>query len=158
MFKVVSDALVTPDIRELLSKGKEAKIAYNTKDGTVTVKNINKDKNDSSKFKVTFTVTGDVVAGQNLKVELGDSPSAFDKVVPRNAVKSDSSGKFVYVVKSKSTPLGNRYIVDKISVTVTAEDDTHCAVSGDFGDSAEYIITASSKPFSSGDQVRFTQE
>lgn len=31
MFKVVSDALVTPDIRELLSKGKEASIGFDRK-------------------------------------------------------------------------------------------------------------------------------
>jgi hypothetical protein len=64
----------------------------------------------------------------------------------------------VYAVRSKSTPLGNRYLAEKISVTVVAEDDTQCAVSGDFGDSADYIITASSKPFSPGDQVRLAQE
>lgn len=112
----------------------------------------------SSKFALTFTVEGDVVAGQTLKAELGESASQFDKVVPRNAVKQDTSGRYVYVVKSKSTPLGNRYLAEKVSVTIVAEDDTQCAVTGDFGDSADYIITASSKPFTAGDQVRFTQE
>ena len=47
---------------------------------------------------------------------------------------------------------------EKVAVVVVAEDDTQCAVTGDFGDAADYIITASSKPFKSGDQVRFAQE
>lgn len=151
-------ASVTADQAKSLSKGKEAKVIDNDDRINVTVKNITKDKSDSSKFSVTFTVSGDVVADQNIKVELGESASPFDRVIPRSAVKQDSSGKFVYVVKSKSTPLGNRYLVEKVSVTVIAEDDTQCAVTGDFGDSADYIITASSKPFSAGDQVRFAQE
>ncbi len=148
---------VTAEQARSLQKGKAAKIDGRDK-VTAVVKNITKDKADSAKFTVTFTVEGNVTAGQVLKAELGDSPASFDRVIPRNAVKKDSTGSFVYVVKSKSTPLGNRYIVDKVSVTVQAEDDTQCAVSGDFGDSADYIITASSKPFSAGDQVRFAQE
>jgi len=153
-----AQATVTAEQAKVLTKGKQAKIADRTENVTVTVKNIAKDKKDSSKFTLTFGIEGDVVAGQNIKVELGDAASPFDRVIPRNAVKKDSSGSFVYVVRSKSSPLGNRYIADKISVTVIAEDDTQCAVNGDFGDSADYIITASSKPFSAGDQVRFSQE
>lgn len=153
-----AEASVSAEQAKSLSKGKEAAIADSTTDVKVTVKSIAKDKNDSSKFKVVFNISGDTSAGQNIKIELGESASQFDKVVPRSAVKQDSSGKFVYAVRSKSSPLGNRYIVEKVAVTVVAEDDTQCAVTGDFGDFADYIITASSRPFSAGDQVRLAQE
>ena len=152
-----ASATVTAEQAKAVKKGTEARVDNND-DVKVTVKNITKNKNDSSKFDLTFTVEGDVVADQQIKAELGETASQFDKVVPKNAVKQDSSGKYVYAVRSKSTPLGNRYLAEKISVTVVAEDDTQCAVSGDFGDSADYIITASSKPFSPGDQVRLAQE
>ena len=152
-----STATVTAEQAKAVKKGTEARVDSDD-DVKVTVKNITKNKNDSSKFDLTFTVEGDVVADQHIKAELGETASQFDKVVPKNAVKQDSSGKYVYAVRSKSTPLGNRYLAEKISVTVVAEDDTQCAVSGDFGDSADYIITASSKPFSPGDQVRLAQE
>lgn len=151
-------ATVSAEQAKVLKKGAEAKIADKTDNVKVTVKNIVKDKKDSSVFSITFAIEGDAVAGQNIKVELGDAASQFDKVVPRSAVNKDSSGAFVYVVRAKSTPLGNRYLAEKVAVTVVAEDDTQCAVSGDFGDSADYIITASSKPFLPGDQVRFAQE
>lgn len=153
-----ASANVSSDQSRSISKGKEAKVVNNNDKITVTVKSITKNKDDSSKFNVTFNISGDVVAGQSIKVELGEQASSYDKVIPRSAVKEDSSGKFVYAVKSKSTPLGNRYIVEKVSVKIVAEDDTKCAVSGEFGDSADYIITASSKPFSAGDQVRFAEE
>ncbi|MCQ2465049.1 MAG: HlyD family efflux transporter periplasmic adaptor subunit [Oscillospiraceae bacterium] len=149
---------ITAEQSKSLSKGKEAKVTDGNGKVKVTVRSIAKDQSDSSKFKVTFNIEGDVTAGQTIKAELGDAPASYDRVVPRNAVNNDSSGDFVYVVKSKSTPLGNRYIVDKVQVTVIAQDDTQCAVNGDFGDSADYIITASSRPFIAGDQVRFAQE
>ena len=152
-----ASATVTSEQAKAVKKGTEAKVSGND-DVKVTVKNITKNKNDSSKFDLTFTVEGDVIADQQVKAELGEKASQYDKVVPKNAVKQDSTGKYVYAVRSKSTPLGNRYLAEKIPVTVIAEDDTQCAVSGDFGDSADYIITASSKPFSPGDQVRLSQE
>lgn len=151
-------ASVTSEQAKSIKKGTEARITDYTDDAAVVVKSISKDKNDASKFSVVFTVTGDVVAGQTIAIELGEQASTYDKVIPRSAVKKDSSGSFVYAVRSKNTPLGNRYIVEKVAVTVVAEDDTKCAVNGDFGDSADYIITASSKPFTAGDQVRFSQE
>ena len=153
-------AEVSAEQNKTLSKGKEAKVvSQGFENAKVTVKSIVKSKGDSSKFTITFTVSGDdVVAGQNLRIELGESASTFDSVVPKGAVKKDSGGSFVYAVKSKSTPLGNRYIVEKVNVTIIAEDDTQCAVSGEFGESADYIITASSKPFSPGDQVRLAEE
>ncbi|MBP1564613.1 MAG: biotin/lipoyl-binding protein [Oscillospiraceae bacterium] len=147
------------DKGKVLKKGDEAKVLNNYDDLTVTVKSIAKDKNDSSKFKVTFAVSGEgAVAGQNIKIELGERSSTFDSVLPRSAVKQDSEGYFVYAVKSKSTPLGNRYIVEKIAVSIVAQDDVHYAVSGEFGESADYVITASSKPLKAGDQVRFAEE
>ncbi|MBQ9982043.1 MAG: biotin/lipoyl-binding protein [Oscillospiraceae bacterium] len=147
------------DKGKVLKKGDEAKVLNNYDDITVTVKSIAKDKNDSSKFKVTFAVSGEgAVAGQNIKIELGERSSTFDSVLPRSAVKQDSEGYFVYAVKSKSTPLGNRYIVEKIAVSIVAQDDVHYAVSGEFGESADYVITASSKPLKAGDQVRFAEE
>ena len=142
-----------------LSKGTEVKVIDNSDDITVTVNSLSKDKTDNKKMKVMFSVTGSgVVAGQNLKIDIGDAAATLDNVIPKTAVKTDSSGNFVYVVKSKNSPLGNKYIVEKVAVSITAEDDTKAAVSGDFGDSADYIITASSKPFNSGDQVRLSEE
>ncbi len=142
-----------------LSKGTEVKVVDNDEDITVTVKSLTKDKNDNKMMKVVFSVTGKgVVSGQNLKIDIGDASATLDNVIPKTALKNDSNGKFVYVVKSKSSPLGNRYIVEKVQVSVMAEDDTKVAVSGDFGDSADYIITTSSKPFVSGDQVRLSEE
>ncbi len=153
--KVTLDA----DKGKTLKKGEEAKIVNSYDDITATIKSISKDKNDSNKFSVVFTLSGDdVVAGQNVRVELGEKSASYDNVLPKSAVKTDADGLFVYAVKSKSTPLGNRYIVEKVAVTKVAEDDTHYAVSGDFGESADYIITASSKPFKAGDQVRFAEE
>lgn len=73
--------------------------------------------------------------------------------MPKSAVKPDDNGYFVYVVRSKSTPLGNRYYAEKVTVNKEIEDEVSCAVSGGIG-RGDYVITAASKPLNAGDQVR----
>lgn len=142
-----------------ISKGQTFSLFESRDDVSVVLSDMKKDKNDTKSTVLTFTLTGDdVVAGKTVKIDIGDEPVQMENVVPKTAVKEDSKGKFVYVVKSKSSPLGNRYIVQRIDVNVTASDDTKAALSGEFGDSADYIITASSKPFNPGDQVRLSED
>lgn len=149
-------ATVKNEVARSLSIGK----SYNIKDYTDTkakLAKITKSKQDSKSSDLEFDVTGDIESGANLTIIVSEESQRYDNVIPKNAVKEDSSGKFVYAVRSKNTPIGNRFIAKKIAVTVLAEDDSKCAVSGDFGDDADYIITASSKPFTTGSQVRIEE-
>ena len=74
-------------------------------------------------------------------------------VVPNSAIKTGSTGNYVLVVSSKSSPLGNRYIAHKVEATVIAKDDNYTAINAAVnGD--EYVITTSTKPVEAGEQVR----
>ena len=77
--------------------------------------------------------------------------------MPKSAVYEDSKGKFVLTVKSKSSPLGNRYFAERVNVSVLASDETSSAVSGGI-ESGAYVITAASKPVVPGDQVRMKDD
>lgn len=113
-------------------------------------------KNDTvagSKNKIlVFSVSGDVDSGSYIDLSIPCGSGNYDAIIPRSALKSDSNGDFVLTVRSKNTPLGNRYYADRVSVQVEASDETSYAVSGING--GDYVITAASKPVSSGDQVR----
>ena len=71
--------------------------------------------------------------------------------------RSDSDGKFVLTVVSKSSPLGNRYYAERVPVEVIVSDEISSAVSGNLTMN-EYIITAASKPVKHKDQVRMKDE
>jgi hypothetical protein len=78
-------------------------------------------------------------------------------VVPNSAVKTGNSGKFVRIVNSKSSPLGNRYIASNVDVVVVASDDNYSAITAALnGD--EFVITTSNKPVKAGEQVRLANE
>lgn len=104
---------------------------------------------------LVFRVSGDVEAGQNITLSVGQRSAPMDAIVPKSAVREDSNGKFVLVVTSKSTPLGNRYTATRADIQVLAEDDTSVAVSGLA--SNDYVITTSSKPLDAGSQVRMVE-
>lgn len=112
-------------------------------------------KEPAQKKLLTFNVEGDVQQGQSLSLSIGQKSMDYELVVPNSAIREDNNGKFILIVQSKSSPLGNRYIATRVDVEVLASDDTHTAISaGIYGN--EYVITTATKPVEAGKQVRLT--
>ena len=101
---------------------------------------------------LVFTLTGDIQAGQNVTLSIGQKSANYDALIPLSGLREDSNGKFVYVLESKSSPLGSRYIATRVTVQELARDDKSAAVSGI--SSGDFIITTSNKPVEAGKQVR----
>lgn len=104
-----------------------------------------------------FSVSGSSIqAGQALNVSVGQRSAEYELVVPNSAVREDNNGKFILIVESKSSPLGNRYIATRVDVEVLASDDNNTAISaGLYG--YEYVITTSTKPVEAGKQIRLNE-
>ena len=140
----------------LVSVGDEAEVSNGWwyTDVHARVSSIKPDPTNPSKQKVIkFEVEGDVSSGQSLSVTVGQKTANYDIIVPSSAVREDTNGKFVLRVNAKSTPLGNRYIAERVEVKVLAEDATRTAISGDLS-GWEYIITTATRPIEDGQQVR----
>ena len=150
---------VTKAQSKLIRTGDEATVENVWDDSvTATVKSIQADtENPNQNMIVTFEVKGDGVSvGQTLAFAVGNRSSQYDAVVPNNAVREDSKGKFVLVLKVKGTPLGNRYTVKRADVEVQASDDTSSGVTGGVYEN-DNVITNSSKPLEEGMQVRLVE-
>lgn len=124
-------------------------------DFKATLINIKNDKTDPGNKKLlTFKIESkDVTPGQSISLAIGERSVEYDMVVPNSAIKTGTAGKYVLVVKSKSSPLGNRYIASKVDVEVLASDDNYSAINAAL-DGDEYVVTTATKPVKSGDQVR----
>ena len=122
---------------------------------TATVSSIKVDQTDpQNKKTITFDVVGDdLTTGSELTISVGSRSSSYDLIVPSSAVRTDSNGSFVLVITAKNSALGNRYYAKRVSVEVLASDDVNSAISGDL-ESGDFVVTTSSAPISSGDQVR----
>lgn len=104
---------------------------------------------------LVFRVSGDVEAGVNMTLSIGQRSANYDAVIPKSALRQDANGYFVLVITVKSSPLSNRYIATRVDVQLLAEDDTNAAVSG--LSAGDFVITTSSKPVEAGHQVRMVE-
>lgn len=147
---------VTMEQARRLTPGTKAELtnAWWYDDVDVTLSSIRPDPNNPSQSRLlVFNVTGSVAAGQSLSVSIGDRSANYEMVVPNNAIREDSNGKFVLTIESKSSPLGTRYVATRVDVEVVASDDTQSAITGGLY-AYSYVITTSDIPVSAGQQVR----
>ena len=123
-------------------------------DVTATVASIRPDPSDPNRSRlVTFNLTGDLTAGQNLSLQVGSRSQNYNMVVPNSAIREDNNGKFILVVEGRQSPLGTRYYAVRYDIEVLASDDTQSAISGPLN-GYEYVITTSTKPVEAGQLVR----
>ncbi len=148
----------TADLAKNIKVGDNANILNNWygDDITASVYAIKKNPSDKSSVEVVCELSGDVSAGSNYTVSIGEKSANYDLVVPTSSIREDSNGKFVLVIESKNTPLGNRYYARRTNVEVLASDDTYSAISAPL-EGYEYVITTTTKPVEENQQVRLAE-
>ena len=137
----------------------ELQNAWYYDDVQIMLSAIKPDPNNPGQNKLlVFDVTGSSIqAGQALNISVGQRSAEYEFVVPNSAVREDNNGKFILIVESKSSPLGNRYIAARVDVEVIASDDNNTAISTGMLYGYEYVITTSTKPVEAGKQVRLNE-
>lgn len=126
-------------------------------DVSAVVSAIRKDPQNRSNSMIICEMKGDVSVGDNYTLSIGEQSSNYDTIVPTSAIREDSNGKFILIIESKSTPLGNRYYARRVDVDVITSDDTKSAVTGAL-EGYEYVITTTTKPIKENEQVRLASE
>lgn len=147
---------VTNEQARKVNPGDRAELvnAWRYDDVDVVLASIKPDPSNPGQSKLlTFNVDGEVMAGQTFSLSVGQQSANFDLIVPNSAIREDNNGKFILIVESRSTPLGNRYSASRVDIEVLASDDTQSAISAAlYG--YEYVITTSTKPVEAGQLVR----
>ena len=147
---------VTNEQARRLRVGDSASVAnyYWGSEITATLTNIKTDpKSPQTSKLLTFDLSGDVNAGAELTISVGQKSQNYETVIPNSAIRTDSNGSYVLVVQAKNSPLGNRYIAQRVDIEVVASDDVNSAVTGNLSN-GDFVITTSNKPVQKGDQVR----
>ncbi len=141
-----------------IKPGDPAEIMYNWYGDEITarVKTVQRDLMNRESYIVTCELFGDVRVGSNYTLSIGQQSSDYDYVVPTSCIREDSNGKFVLIIESKSTPLGNRYYARRVDVEIITSDDSQSAIAGAF-DGYVYVITTTSKPVEENQQVRLAE-
>ena len=150
---------VTPEQAKKVKVGEIADIqnSWYYDEITATIVSIRPDpENPGQKKLLVFNVEGDVQAGQTLSLSVGQKSANYDLLVPNSAVREDNNGKFILIVESQNSPLGNRYIATRVDVEVLGSDDVKTAISAMLN-GYEYVITTATQPVKAGQQVRLAE-
>ena len=126
-------------------------------DVSAVVSAIRKDPQNRTNSIIICEMKGDVSVGDSYTLSIGEQSSNYDTIVPTSAIREDSNGKFILIIESKSTPLGNRYYARRVDVDVITSDDKKSAVTGAL-EGYEYVITTTTKPIKENEQVRLASE
>ena len=126
-------------------------------DVSAVVSAIRKEPQNRTNSIIICEMKGDVSVGDSYTLSIGEQSSNYDTIVPTSAIREDSNGKFILIIESKSTPLGNRYYARRVDVDVITSDDTKSAVTGAL-EGYEYVITTTTKPIKENEQVRLASE
>jgi hypothetical protein len=117
------------------------------------LREIREDKDQPGLIKqLVFDVEGDVALGQQATLSIYKQSRNFEMIVPNAAVRQDANGSFVLAMRQKNGPLGSRYTLERVSVTVLESDNTRSAISGTI-DWGMPIVTAANKPVENGSRV-----
>ena len=128
-------------------------------DMQIVLSSIRPDTSNPGQNKLlTFNVSGEnIVPNQSINGSVAQrSGGMYEMVVPNSAIREDNNGKFVLIVEAKNSPIGTRYIANRVDVDVVASDDTQSAITGAlYG--YEFVITTSTKPVEAGQYVRMPE-
>lgn len=150
---------VTENQAKKIKVGDQAEVVNNWygNDISAVVSSIRRDPQNRANNIVICELKGNVGVGDNYTLSIGQQSSNYDNIVPTSAIREDSNGKFILIIESKSTPLGNRYYARRVDVDVITSDDTKSAVTGAL-EGYEYVITTTTKPIKENEQVRLASE
>ncbi len=143
------------DVASRLSIGDEMDVTMGYVD-SCTIINIKPDPDNPREYKQVKCTINDAYAfpGESITVRADKSNKDYECVIPSSAVNKDNSGYFVYQIIGSSSPLGDKYTVKRVDVTVEDDDGTYAAISGEKLDKDAMIVVRSEKPLEDGERVR----
>ncbi len=106
-------------------------------------------------YQAEIMITSDnpEIAGKKAKVTIKKESGQYDTIIPVAALRKDSLGYYVLVLKEEDSILGNGYAAYRMSVELLNSDEEYCAVKGLPAD--ETVITASTSVISGGSRVYY---
>lgn len=105
------------------------------------------------RVQITIISKNAEIAGKKAKVTIKKESEQYDVIIPVAALRKDSAGYYVLVLKKEESVLGNGYVAHRVSVDLLNSDETYCAVRGVPTD--EPVIIASTSEIADGSKVYY---
>lgn len=106
-------------------------------------------------YIVEVQVPGDVFhIGDSVLVNIVHVSKKYDFVIPVSAIRSDTTGNYVLVLREKETLLGTEQIASKVQIKIGETNEEYVGANSDALSINDKIIISSNKQIDVGDTVR----
>lgn len=92
-------------------------------------------------------------AGESSSMKVTQQAGPYDMLLPLGALRSDSGGDYVYVVRQSDSVLGKQATAARLPVTVLAQDEQSMAVEGPLAPE-DLVVLESERLIEEGDRIR----
>lgn len=157
---VVFRASVSKDELKHIRRGDSCSIVLAGESRAVdaAIAGISPTANEDGSFDVTATLPeGNWEPGTGGKITVTQKTESYSICVSNSAVRKDSDGNFVLVVREVKSVLGVQTVAERVSISVLERDNSRCAIEGPL-DRSDLIIVGGNRPISAGDRIRPEQE
>lgn len=111
---------------------------------------------ENGRVTVTMSVSNKTYpSGVSAEVTIQSVSDRQNMTLPLTALRTDSDGDYVLILREKKTVLGTEYILVRIPVTVSMRDSELMSVKASLSRD-DKVVTGVNKPVSEGDRVRLS--
>lgn len=114
-------------------------------------------ENEIGLYPVTVALPeGSYLSGETSKMESEKDSERYNMRLPLTALRSDSKGDFIYVVRERDSVLGRETYIEYVGIDVQDKDSTTMALNASLLPD-DKVVTGSNRPLEAGDRVRLEQ-
>lgn len=135
--------------------GDELMIETGAKGDKITsqIENIELPDQDGNASFTALLPEGNYKNGGSLNYEISKDSENYRSCIPLQALRQDSMGTYVLIVKEKDSVLGKEETAFRLNVTLLSQDTDTAAVEASLSEE-DQVITGSNKNIKEGDRVR----
>lgn len=101
-------------------------------------------------------ISSEKLSGQSCKITIETSSDVYNVLVENSAVRKDSDGFYIFILKKEEENLGKRYVVKKVDIELLDSDEKYSAIEG--LQLLEPIVVKSDKNIYNGNRVRYEEK
>lgn len=101
-------------------------------------------------------ISSEKISGQSCKITIETSSDVYNVLVENSAVRKDSDGFYIFVLKKEEENLGKRYVVKRVDIELLDSDEKYSAIEG--LQLLEPIVVKSDKNIYNGNRVRYEEK
>ena len=148
-------ASVDKQFREYLSAGVTAELSGSGRLKEECTISAIETAEDGQTVRIMAELSGDTFTpGESAAITVSGKSDSYDSVVPATAIREENQKKYVLLLDTESTILGEQYVARKVEVEVLDKNGTYAAVSSGALSGGSQIIVDANRNVGAGDIVR----